>query len=361
MLDIKQKVKKNIYIMEKLFPLLSFTIPFLVLFLLYPKSFEGDPTWEGSWQGRFFYLFFLWLVSLETILNWEKLQTNKVGKLRSIRTLTLIIALLLPTIYVIISNYCGLNALIRDIAQQNNVPLGHLLPLSTEYLVFALLFNLIILLAYGTKGLIDFSISASFLGIIGIVYMVDILYPYGRFAPFQFIVPTTAMFAANFLNFMGYQTRLSVATDPYYGSTPLLVVWDSQNRVAGFKIAWPCAGVESLLIYTLTILLFLKRSPIPWKQRIIYFVIGALVTYFINILRIVTVFVIAINGGEWMRFHNIYGQLYSIAWIISYPLIIIGSRILWQKFRSRKLLREVGEKSEEEKKAKKAFCPLPSF
>jgi len=342
MLDIVQKVKKNIYIFEKLLPIVSFFVPFLILYLLYPKSFEGDPAWEGTWQGRFFYLFFLWLVSLEIILNWEKLQTKVFSKLRSIRTFTFIAVFLLPTMYVIVANYGGLNGMIANMAQQSDVPLGHLLPLSIEYLVFALLFNLIILLEYGTRGLIDFSISESFLVIIGIVYMIDILYPYGRFAPFQFIVPTTAMFAANFLNFMGYQTRLSVATDPYYGSTPLLVVWDSQNRVAGFKIAWPCAGVESLLIYTLTILLFLKRSPIPWKQRIIYFVIGALVTYFINILRIVTVFVIAINGGEWMRFHNIYGQLYSIAWIISYPLIIIGSRILWQKFRSRKLLREVG-------------------
>jgi thaumarchaeosortase len=351
MLDVIQKVKKNIHILERLLPLLSFIVPFLALYLLYPRSFEGDPAWEGSWHGRFFYLFFLWLVSLEIILNWEKLQTNKVNKLRSLRTFTLIIAFLLPTIYVIAANYSELNAIIVDLAEQNNVPFAHLMPLSIEYLVFAMLFNLIILLAYGTNGVVDFSISAAFLGIIGMVYVIDSLYPYGRFAPFQFIVPTTAMLAANVLNLIGFQTRLSVVTSSYHGSTPLLVIWDSQNRVAGFKIAWPCAGVESLLIYTLTILLFLKRSLIPWKQKIIYFVIGALVTYFINILRIVTVFVIAINGGDWLRFHNIYGQLYSITWIISYPLIIIGSRILWQKIRCRKLPHKVNKKSTEEKNA----------
>jgi len=355
MLDIKQKVKEKIPILEKLLPVLSFIIPFLVLCSLYPKSFEGDPTWEGSWQGRFFYLFFLWLVSLEMILSWEKLQTNKVNKLRSRRTIAFIIALLLPTVYVVVANYCGLNAIIADLAEQNNVPLAHLMPLSTEYFVFAVLFNSIILLAYGINGLKDFSISAFFLGIIGAVYMVDILYPFGRFTPFQILVAPTATLAANVLNLMGYQTSVFITRNSYYGPMPTLDVWDSQGRHSClFSIAWPCAGVESLLIYTLIILLFLKKTIIPWKQKIVYFVIGGIVTYFVNALRIAAIFVISIpcysTQNEWMRFHNIYGPLCSIVWIMSYPLIIIGSRILWRKIRYRKLLDKMDKKSAEEKK-----------
>ncbi|MCK4433881.1 exosortase/archaeosortase family protein, partial [Candidatus Bathyarchaeota archaeon] len=128
-----------------------------------------------------------------------------------------------------------------------------------------------------------------------------------------------------------------------------------------FLIAWPCAGVESLIIYTLVILLFLKESLIPWKQRIVYFAIGAIVTYFINVLRIVTIFVISIpchstQNAVW-RFHNIYGQLYSIAWIISYPLIIIGTRVLWQKIRSQKEPQKMNRTSAKEETLKK---PYPS-
>jgi exosortase/archaeosortase family protein len=67
--------------------------------------------------------------------------------------------------------------------------------------------------------------------------------------------------------------------------------------------------------------------------------LGVVVTYFINVLRIVTIFVIGINGGDWMAFHNIYGQLYSITWIVSYPLLIIGSQMLWAKMRNRRMAR----------------------
>jgi exosortase/archaeosortase family protein len=65
--------------------------------------------------------------------------------------------------------------------------------------------------------------------------------------------------------------------------------------------------------------------------------LGVVVTYFINVLRIVTIFVIGINGGDRMAFHDIYGQLYSITWIVSYPLLIMGSQMLWAKIKNRKM------------------------
>jgi len=347
-----QSTLLNINTVKKLLPIIAFVIPFLILYSLYPQSFQGGPAWEGSWQGRFFYLFFLWLLSLELILGWEELQKSKVNRLRSVRTVALIIAFLLPTIYVIAANYGGLNAVIAESAARYNVPLAYLTPLSTEYFVFAVLFNLIILLAYGINGLKEFSISAFFLGIIGIIYTIDILYPYGRFTPFQLLVPTTATFAANFLNLMGYETSLSLIKDPKHGTLPLLVVEDSlRKRSVGFGIAWPCSGVESLIIYTVTILLFLRKTAIPLTQKAVYFVMGAAVTYFINILRIVSIFLIALDYGaksnQVQLFHNYYGPLYSIIWVISYPLIIIGSRALWWKIKNRKTgIRDVRESPE---------------
>lgn len=328
-LKIFRTVKRNVDILIKLLPVLSFIIPFLILYCLDPKSFEA------TWKGRTYCLFFLWLVSLEVILSWEKLRTNKLHKLRSIRTVAFILALLLPTIYVVAANFCGLNAIIMYLAEKNNIPFVSWMPLSTEYLVFTLMFALIILLEYGIDGLKDFTISTFFLGIIGMIYTIDNVYPYGRFTPFQVFVPATATLAANVLNLMGYQT-LFLGT---YRNMPTLIAWDSLGRPSlPFSIAWPCSGVESLIIYTITILLFLKKTPISWKYRTLYFVIGAIITYLINVLRIATIFVISINGGDWLLFHNYYGQLYSITWIVSYPLIMIGSRALWRKIRNVKTM-----------------------
>ncbi|HIH97014.1 MAG TPA: archaeosortase/exosortase family protein [Thermoplasmata archaeon] len=343
MSGVIQKVKKNIHILRRLLPLLSFVIPFLVLYSLYPDSFEA------TWKGRTFYIFFLWLVCLEIILSWEKLQVRKISEMKTARTIAFIITLLIPTIYVIVANFYGINNIIKDLAKQYDILWAGTVPLSTEYLVFAVLFASIILLAYGINGLMDFSISTLFLGIIGLIYIIDDIYPYGTFTPFQIFVPTTAKLAANVLNLMGYQTSISAIKDPHYGNMPYLTALDPKDplKFAGFGIAWPCAGVESLLIYTITILLFLKKSGIPWKQKIIYFAIGAIVTYFINILRIVTIFVISINGGDVHAFHAYYGLLYSITWIIFYPLIIIGSRTLWRKIRNRKIcMKNVSESLE---------------
>jgi hypothetical protein len=52
----------------------------------------------------------------------------------------------------------------------------------------------------------------------------------------------------------------------------------------------------------------------------------------------VTIYVIAIDYGinspQRIQFHDFYGQLYSITWIIAYPLIIIGCQLLWDKIKN---------------------------
>jgi thaumarchaeosortase len=328
--NITEAAKNRLLILRKILPIVAFAIPFLVLYCLDPNSFEQ------TWKGRTYYLFFLWLVLLETILNWEELKADR-KNVRTFKNIPLAITLLSPTIYVAITWYLGLNTRIIDFASGHGILpfVVDFMPLSTEYLVFAVLFALIILMGYGIDGLQNYSLSTIFLSLIGFIYTVDNLYPLGGFTPFQAIVPTTTTLAANVLNLMGYQTSIFTMASAGYGWIPFLYAQGSRGS-ATFGVGWPCAGVESLLIYTVTILLFLSKSAIPRLQRAVYFVVGALVTYFINILRIVTIFVIQINEGDLarQRFHDYYGQLYSIVWIVSFPLIIIGSRALWTKVRN---------------------------
>lgn len=304
----------------------SFIVPIAILFFLDPNSFQT------TWKGRTFYFFFLWFIILELLLDWEKFRSKTFDILNPTKTVVLAVALLLPTVYVIVANYFGLNEAIIDLARNLSVPWADWVPLSVEYLVFTALFVVIIILAYEFDGLKDFSISAFFLGAIGTIYLIDNLYPYGRFTPFQIFVPTTAVLAANVLNLIGYQTRFYPSTE----DMPVLRAWNSQGGQT-FSIAWPCSGVQSLFIYTFTILFFLKKTHIPWTQKIIYFAFGALVTYFVNILRIVSIYAIAINNGNEaaLIFHNYYGELYAMTWIIGYPLIIIGSRMFWAKIKLR--------------------------
>jgi exosortase/archaeosortase family protein len=308
---------------------------------MYPSSFEA------TWKGRTYYLFFIWLVFLELVLSWEKIQV-KIHKLKSARFMIFSIVLPLPIVYIIVANFWGLNTTIVNISPKHYYPgvvdplfWAKLMPLSIEYLVFAIFFALIILVAHGIGGLKNFSLPLSLIGIIGLVYVIDNLYPNGHFAPFQILVPTTANFAENILKMMGYATNMRFTNDPVYGPMPFLEVWDARNFLKSAKafIAWPCSGVDSLIIYSVTIILFLRNSGISWRQRISYFIIGAAITYFINIMRIVTIFIIGVNYGmgspQVTQFHDYYGALYSITWIAAYPLIIIGTQALWRKIRKR--------------------------
>ena len=320
-------LKKHGNTLLKLLPLAAFAVPLLWLYLLDASSFEL------MWKGRTFQLFFVWLIGLELILSWERLQPSFISTRFSAKTLAFIAALMLPTVYVALANYVGLNTAIAEVSQQSGVTWWNSMALSTEYLVFTALFCIMVYLQFGKKGLKDFSVPAVFLGIVGALYTIDNIFPYGQFTPFQLLVPTTANLAASVLNLMGYQTSLTTV-----GDMPRLTATDLANpmRTSTFDIAWPCAGIESLLIFTVVALLFLKRMQISSKAKIGYFAVGAAITYSINILRIATIFTIGMAGENVQMFHFYYGPLYSITWIVSYPLLILGSQIIWRKFVGKK-------------------------
>ena len=313
---------KTLAVALRLLPVVSFTVPFIVQCFVYPNSFETTD------KDRMFYILFVWLAFLEAIISWEKLQANKLGKLRSTRTIAFILTLILPTIYIIISNN-GLSSLITSWAGGASDASKDWIPLSIKYIIFPALFFLTTFLEYGKTGLKSFLLSPLFLATVGAIYTIAYMFPYGAFTPFQILVPTTTRFAASVLNIMGFQTQLKGEVE----SMPVLQALNSKGT-ATFAIAWPCSGIESLLIYTVTILLFLKNTPIPWKQRAVYFLFGAVVTFFINVFRIVSIFVIAVNTGTYPQwFHDFYGSLYSIIWIVSYPLIIIAGQALMTRMR----------------------------
>jgi thaumarchaeosortase len=314
----------------KLLPLIAFAVPLGLLYFLSSGSFEL------MWKGRTFQMFFIWLVALEFILSWETIQ-SKINLQNKKRLLVFVITLLIPTLYVVLEYYLGLNTAIVTWSAQNGITWADSMPLAIEYLVFSLLFCVTVFLSFGKKGLTGFALPALFASLVGILYTIDNVFPYGQFTPFQILVPTTATLAAGVLGLMGNTAVLG--TDVATGM-PLLHV-SGPLGTTQFTIAWPCAGIESLLIFTAVALVFLKRMNISWKSKIGYFAFGAAITYFINVLRIATIFTIGMQFGaespEVQAFHFYYGPLYAMAWIISYPLIILASQSLRRKHKDKKL------------------------
>ncbi len=338
MQNVLAKIKDNSDMVIKFLPLLAFVVPMALLYLLNPSdpylNLSGRESFEFMWKGRTFQLFFLWLVALEFILSWETIRAFKTDFQNKTRLIATGVALALPTAYIIASNYFELNGAVAGFSQQNGIEFYNSMPLATEYLVFTSLFCLIVFLGFGRKGLTRFALPVFFLGVVGFLYTIDNVFPYGEFTPFQLLVPTTASLATGVFNWMGYSTWLG--TEIGSPNVPVLQVTGPVGT-ARFGIAWPCAGIESLLIFTAVALLFLKSMHISWKAKMGFFAVGAVITYFINVLRIVNIFMIAMDFGvdshQVHLFHFYYGPLYSITWIISYPLIILASQYLWKKIR----------------------------
>ncbi|HLN89551.1 MAG TPA: exosortase/archaeosortase family protein, partial [Candidatus Binatia bacterium] len=284
---------------------------------------------------RTFQLFFIWLIALEFILSWETIKLKITRQNKSI-AFVFGVVLMLPTLYVISEYYVGLNGALANWAQHSGVFFWGSIPLAIEYIVFSLLSCMTAFLSFGKRGLTGFALPALFAGLIGVLFTIDNVFPYGQFTPFQILVPTTASLAAGVLGLMGY---IVVPGTEIGTGMPTLQVTGALGTTK-FSIAWPCAGIESLLIFTAVALLFLKRMNISWRAKVGYFAFGAVITYFINVLRIATIFAIGTQFGaesqQVQDFHFYYGPLYAMAWIISYPLIILLSQSLWGKFKKQK-------------------------
>ncbi len=343
--NVFEQIRKQPTMLLPLLPLIAFLIPMVWLYFLDAASFES------MWKGRTFQLFFVWLIALELILGWENFKETKLTKPQSPRTIALIIAMILPTMFVWAAYFLDLNTAIKNWAFANGLTgdWARAMPVSIEYMAFATFFIAIVFLAFGKKGIINYGIPAFFMAMVGTIYIIDNLFPYGNFTLFQVFVPTTAYMAEAVFNLMGYSTIMTQQTDPVHGTMPILTVSGPAGSTQ-FGIAWPCAGIESFLIYTVVVLLFLKRMPISWKAKIGYFAFGAIITYFINIARIVTIFMIGMQYGAASLpvdlFHKYYGPLYSITWIIAYPLLIFVSQSLWRRYKNGKLPKPAAAQTE---------------
>jgi len=291
---------------------------------------------DYTWKGRLFLLFFVWLFALEAFSSFKSLNEEDGAKRRNKLKLAAILALaLIPLIYVIGVNFLGLDQTVINLgafirldywkanwAHWENSLTGDW-PMSFEYVVFTVSFLATTLLAYGKKGLRAFSISAALVAGIAVVYMIDTMYPAGAFKPFEALALPTAACAAVFLEAIGI--RFTMFYQPAPSAAPIISL-TAQGSMVQTGIAWPCAGVHSLFLFTIIILLLFKKSGISPFRQAIYFIIGAAGTYFVNVGRIVTYFVILINQGQEpaLVFHNVYGEMYFFSWIVVYILLIVG-------------------------------------
>jgi thaumarchaeosortase len=197
--------------------------------------------------------------------------------------------------------------------------LTHSWPFSFEYIIFTAVFVASIWLLYGFRGVKSFAVTSVFIGGVGVFYMIDTFYPYGTFTVLQSFVPVTVFGASSVLNLLGYVTQ----TFPGGADGLGLSVTGAGGSYSAL-VSWSCAGSHSLLLYSFMIMLFLRGTGIAPMRKIIYVIVGAAGTFFVNILRVVAILTAGVNGGNTLatQFHEFYGEFFFIAWMFIYLTLV---------------------------------------
>lgn len=322
----KEQLKKFLsrldrsFLSEIILVFAAFIVPLIILYVFDHGSFDY------LWKGRAPYFLFLWLLLLEAFLGWKHLKTERTTFWNK-RTILAAAIMLLPTLYAVGLHF-GLLSGIVELGKAVGVPvidgdtwyLTHSWPFSFEYVLFAAFFVAAVWLLYGIRGLKAFSVSSFFLAGVGIFYMIDTFYPNGTFTALQSLVPVTTSGVTSILNLLGYTTE----TWPAGQEGLYLSVSRGGGNPYTAIIAWSCAGSHSLFLYSFMIMLFLRGTSISRLRKIVYVAVGAAGTFFVNVLRIVTIYVIGINSGDSPAklFHEFYGELFFIAWMFVYLTIV---------------------------------------
>lgn len=304
----------------------AFVVPVVILYSLDAKSFNL------LWKGRAPHFLFLWLFFLEIALGWKKIKIERATgwtKLAVLKTVLIAVVMFLPTLYAV-SLFFGLYDWIVNLGRAVGVPIfngnewfvTHSWPFSFEYILFTSLFVASIWLLYGSRGLKSFAVSSVFIGGVGAFYMIDTFYPYGTFTVLQSFVPITVFGASSILNLLGYGTQ----TFPGSADSLGLSVTGAEGSYSAL-VSWSCAGSHSLLLYSFMIMLFLRDTGISRLRKIIYVVVGAAGTFFVNILRVVAILTAGVNGGNALatQFHEFYGEFFFIAWMFIYLTVVFLS------------------------------------
>jgi exosortase/archaeosortase family protein len=309
---------------KKLLIPFSFIIMLLILYVIDPLSFQV------TWKGRAFYLFFLWLFALEFILGTRNPKSKISLRTDMARILTGFFVLMIPTIYVVEFYLFGLNNTVVQFGNFLGAELSSDFPISLEYIIVAVSLFMGVLLLLDFEGIRQFSISLSFLGLVGVFYMIDTFRPFATASIPNFLSPTLPQSGFSIQGFVPFISSIVAFVMQRVGyAVQMVVLQDGSVQMLvngyGFVIYWPCAGVYSLFIYTFVILLFLRGLPMSLRAKLGCFAIGAVGTFFVNILRIVSIIKIYITQGAAAGgvFHNYYGELFFLAWIVFYLFALV--------------------------------------
>ena len=283
--------------------------PIMFTLIAYPDTFYL------SWNvGRGGFLFAMVFIAAEVIGSNQKINRKK---------FYLIIGLLnLAVGYFIAIEELGLKESIRAAAPIYNVQIQESWTLMWDFIIMVLYVSICLSILYGKKGYKIAPAGLVFLSGIVVILSLDAFFPKDTLGPLQYIVPMYLQIDQGVIRLMdlGPDGPLVTARD---NMLTLNGLQGSMNLI----VFWPSAGVHSMIIYSLIMLIFFLKMRIPLKRKLTYFIIGTIGTAVINVIRILSLslfaLIVSANPISWQSFHSISGEIIFIPWLFIYVYSVL--------------------------------------
>ena len=170
----------------------------------------------------------------------------------------------------------------------------------------------------------------------GILASLDAYFPENALPPLQIWVPTVWNLVVLLLRIIGFHATFLSSAQPCpmeqllpsvtYVPPNVLCIYGLKGFIE-LVIFWPSSGIVSMIIYSLVIVVLMVKLDAPRKRKLIYAVIGAAGTFFMNVLRITLIVLYATYVTSESQvvdaFHNSIGDVLFIIWIFVYLLLVI--------------------------------------
>ena len=289
---------------NSIFGIALISSPILFALVAFPDTFSL------SWnQGRGGYLFALAFVVAELVGLKIQIPTKR---------LLAVIPLTVLTIAYLVGLEYGLREYIEESAKVYDVQLIFSWTWMWDYIIMAIFVVVSLFIFFGKKWVRIAPAGPIFLTGSAVILSLDAFFPYDTLGPLQYVVPPLLEINAWVITSLD----LGIAT-----ARDNLLFLKGDHGAMALQVFWPSAGVHSVIIYSLVMMVFLLKMNIPRNRKAIYFGIGIIGTIGVNMIRIFSLSVYALkvttNAQKWEEFHSVAGEIMFLPWLFVFLFVVM--------------------------------------
>jgi len=99
-----------------------------------------------------------------------------------------------------------------------------------------------------------------------------------------------------------------------------------------FMVLWGCVGFFSMFVFSVILIVIMLEDPSSSKTKAIWSFLGVLGIFFVNIIRLVIIFVVSyFSGYEYFTVHLYLGYILFITWSVIFFYLFSKRNVISQK------------------------------